>query len=82
MLALPSCFPRLPFPVPNCAVDGARRVNRMNQSTSRKAPVTDALAELDGILERHGGAPTALLQILREAQELEAPADRFYFLPG
>jgi [NiFe] hydrogenase diaphorase moiety large subunit len=33
--------------------------------------VTDALAELDGILERHGGAPTALLQILREAQELE-----------
>jgi [NiFe] hydrogenase diaphorase moiety large subunit len=33
--------------------------------------VTDALAELDGILERHGGAPTALLQILREAQEIE-----------
>jgi [NiFe] hydrogenase diaphorase moiety large subunit len=26
---------------------------------------------LDGILARHGGAPTALLQILREAQEIE-----------
>jgi [NiFe] hydrogenase diaphorase moiety large subunit len=34
-------------------------------------PVTESLHELDAIVERHGGAPTALLQILREAQELE-----------
>jgi [NiFe] hydrogenase diaphorase moiety large subunit len=33
--------------------------------------VTESQAELDAILERHGCAPTALLQILREAQELE-----------
>ena len=33
--------------------------------------MTESQAELDAILERHGCAPTALLQILREAQELE-----------
>jgi len=33
--------------------------------------VTESLTKLDAIVERHGCAPTELLQILREAQELE-----------
>jgi len=33
--------------------------------------LTETSAGIDAIVARHGGAPTALLQILREAQELE-----------
>jgi len=34
-------------------------------------PVMDRRAELDAVVERYGGEPTALLQILRDAQDLE-----------
>jgi len=37
----------------------------------REKRVSDVTGELDAILHRYGGQPTALLQILREAQELE-----------
>jgi [NiFe] hydrogenase diaphorase moiety large subunit len=33
--------------------------------------LTEPLPELDAIVDCHGGAPTSLLQVLREAQELE-----------
>ena len=44
----------------------------MERATARQGPCDRiVLTKLDAIVERYGHSPTALLQILREAQELE-----------